>query len=83
MRLLVEGEFLPAGGIIGAGFDELAWPVPARAGAGDELHVRSEILSIRRSKSRPMQAVTKVHNFTITRTMCLPHRGRYGSGQTT
>jgi acyl dehydratase len=63
MRLLVEGEFLPAGGIIGAGFDELAWPVPVRA--GDELHVTSEILSVRRSKSRPMQGVIKVRNLTI------------------
>lgn len=28
MRLLVEGEFKPAGGIVGAGFDELRWPRP-------------------------------------------------------
>lgn len=63
MRLLVEGEFLPAGGIIGAGFDELAWPIPVRA--GDELRVMSEILALRRSKSRPMQGVIKVLNLTI------------------
>ena len=63
MRLLVEGEFLPAGGIIGAGFDELAWPVPVRP--GDELHVTSEILAVRRSQSRPMQGVIKVRNLTI------------------
>lgn len=63
MRLLVEGEFLPAGGIIGAGFDELAWPIPVRP--GDDLHVTSEILAVRRSKSRPMQGVIKVRNLTI------------------
>jgi acyl dehydratase len=63
MRLLVEGEFLPAGGLIGAGFDELVWPMPVRA--GDELHVTSEILSVRRSQSRPMQGVIKVRNLTI------------------
>lgn len=63
MRLLVGGEFLPAGGIIGAGFDELAWPVPVRP--GDELHVTSEILAVRRSQSRPMQGVIKVRNLTI------------------
>lgn len=63
MRLMVDGEFLPAGGIIGAGFDELAWPVPVRA--GDELHVTSEILAVRRSQSRPMQGVIKVRNLTI------------------
>jgi acyl dehydratase len=28
MRLLVESELKPAGGIIGAGFDELRWPRP-------------------------------------------------------
>ena len=56
MRLLVEGEFLPAGGLIGAGFDELAWPVPVRG--GDTLHVISEILAVRRSQSRPMQGVS-------------------------
>jgi len=63
MRLLVEGEFVPAGGFIGAGFDELAWPVPVRP--GDELHVTSEILALRRSQSRPMQGVIKVRNLTI------------------
>ncbi|WP_444452177.1 MaoC family dehydratase [Rhodobacter capsulatus] len=63
MRLLVDGEFVPAGGFIGAGFDELAWPVPVRP--GDELHVTSEILALRRSQSRPMQGVIKVRNLTI------------------
>jgi acyl dehydratase len=66
MRLLVEGEFLPAGGLIGAGFDELVWPLPVRA--GDELHVTSEILSVRRSQSRSMQGVIKVRNLTTNQT---------------
>jgi len=30
MRLLVEGEFRPADGILGVGFDELSWPRPVR-----------------------------------------------------
>ncbi len=63
MRLLVEGEFLPAGGLIGAGFDELAWPIPVRAGG--ELHATSEILAVRRSKSHLMQGVIKVRNLTL------------------
>jgi len=63
MRLIVGGEFMPAGGFIGAGFDELAWPIPVRP--GDELHVTSEILAVRRSQSRPMQGVIKVRNLTI------------------
>jgi acyl dehydratase len=51
MRLLVEGELKPAGGIIGLGFDEFRWPRPVRP--GDELRVESEVLEVRPSKSRP------------------------------
>ena len=40
MRLLVEGDLKPAGGIVGAGFDELRWPRPVRP--GDELRVESD-----------------------------------------
>jgi acyl dehydratase len=42
MRLLVDGELKPAGGIVGTGFDEFRWPRPVRP--GDELHIESEIL---------------------------------------
>ena len=42
MRLLVESDLNPAGGIIGAGFDEMRWPKPVRP--GDELRVESEVL---------------------------------------
>ena len=41
MRLLVESELKPAGGIVGAGFDEFRWPHPVRP--GDELRLESEI----------------------------------------
>jgi acyl dehydratase len=63
MRLLVEGELKPAGGIIGAGFDELRWPRPVRP--GDELHVESEVLEVRPSKSRLDQGVIKVRTTTL------------------
>lgn len=63
MRLLVDSEFKPAGGIIGAGFDEFRWPRPVRP--GDELHVRSEVLEVRPSKSRPDQGVVKVKTTTL------------------
>src|SRR3989442_3272665 len=63
MRLLVEGELKPAGGIVGAGFDELRWPRPVRP--GDELHVESEVLEVRPSKSRPHQGVIKVRTTTL------------------
>src|ERR1700726_3222965 len=51
MRLLVDGELKPAGGILGVGFDELSWPRPVRP--GDELRLVSEILEVRPSRSRP------------------------------
>jgi len=63
MRLLVESEFRPCGGIIGAGFDELRWPRPVRP--GDELRVESEILEVRASKSRPSQGLIKVRTTTL------------------
>jgi len=63
MRLLVDSELEPAGGIIGAGFDELRWPRPVRP--GDELHVESEVLDVRPSKSRPDQGVIKVRTTTL------------------
>jgi len=63
MRLLVESEFKPAGGVVGAGFEELRWPRPVRP--GDELRVESEILEVRPSKSRPDQGLIKVRTTTL------------------
>lgn len=63
MKLLVGGELQPAGGIVGAGFEELRWPRPVRP--GDELHVESEILDVRPSKSRPAQGLIKVRTTTL------------------
>jgi acyl dehydratase len=63
MKLLVGSDFHPAGGIIGAGFDELRWPRPVRP--GDELRVESEVLAVRISKSRPDQGVIKVRTTTL------------------
>ena len=62
MRLLVEGGLDPSGGIVGAGFDEFRWPVPVRP--GDELHVGSEVIEVRPSKSRPHQGLVKVRTTT-------------------
>ena len=63
MKLLVESELKPAGGIVGAGFDELRWPVPVRP--GDELRVESEILNVRTSQSCPHQGLIKVRTTTL------------------
>jgi acyl dehydratase len=63
MRLLVEGEFKPAGGILGVGFDQLSWSRPVRP--GDELYVKSEILEVRPSKSKPDRGTVRVQNTTF------------------
>lgn len=63
MRLLVQGELRPAGGIVGAGVDELRWPKPVRA--GDELYLRSEVLEVRASKSRTTAGLLKVRTTTF------------------
>jgi acyl dehydratase len=63
MRLLVTSELKTAGGILGAGFDELRWPRPVRP--GDELRVESEVLEVRPSKSRPEQGLIKVRTTTL------------------
>jgi acyl dehydratase len=63
MKLLVDGELKPAGGVVGLGFDELRWPKPVRP--GDELRLLSEILDVRPSKSRPDQGLIKVRTTTL------------------
>ena len=63
MRLLVEGEMKPAGGIVGAGFDEFRWPRPVRP--GDELRIESEVLEVRPSKSKPEQGLIKARTTTL------------------
>ena len=62
MRLMADGEFKPAGGIIGVGFDELSWQKPVRP--GDELYAKSEILDVRPSKSRADRGLIRVRTTT-------------------
>ena len=57
MRLLVESVPF-AGGMIGAGMDELRWPNPARP--GDVLGAVSEIIELRPSRSRPEIGLVKL-----------------------
>jgi acyl dehydratase len=63
MRLVVESELDPAGGIVGAGVEKLRWPLPVRP--GDELRVESEILEVRPLKSRPDQGLIKMRTTTL------------------
>ena len=63
MRLIVESDLRPAGGVIGAGFDDLQWPRPVRP--GDELRVEIEVLEVRPSRSRPEQGMIKMRASTL------------------
>ena len=63
MRLLVQSELKPVGGIVGAGFDEFRWPRPVRP--DDTLHLEIEVLEVRPSKSRSDQGVIKVKTTTL------------------
>jgi acyl dehydratase len=63
MRLLVDGEFKPAGGILGVGLDQFSWLRPVRP--GDELHVTSEVMEVRPSKSRSDRGTIRMQNTTL------------------
>ncbi|MGE8634358.1 MAG: MaoC family dehydratase [Achromobacter piechaudii] len=63
MQLLVASEFQPAGGIIGAGVEEMRWPLPVRP--DDELRIESEVLEVRPSKTRPEQGLVKARTTTL------------------
>jgi acyl dehydratase len=63
MRLLLDSELKPAGGIIGAGLVECRWPRPVRP--GDELHIECEVIEVRPSKSRPEQGLIKLRTTTL------------------
>jgi acyl dehydratase len=63
MRLIVDSDLKPAGGIVGAGFDDFRWPRPVRP--GDELRIEGEVLDVRLSRSRPTQGFIKVRIKTL------------------
>jgi acyl dehydratase len=61
MRLLVEGGLPIAGGLIGVGA-EITWPNPTRP--GDVLHVESEVLELRPSRSHPDRGIATIRSET-------------------
>ncbi|AWB24106.1 dehydratase [Methylobacterium currus] len=63
MRLLVDSDLRLAGGIIGAGMDELRWPKPLRP--GDRIRLESEVIEVRPSRSRPSQGLARVRTTTL------------------
>jgi acyl dehydratase len=62
MRLLVESVPL-AGGVIGAGMDEIQWPKPVRP--GDLLRTRTEVTDLRPSKSNSRRGIGKFKTTTL------------------
>jgi acyl dehydratase len=62
MRLFVTGEFKPVGGSIGLAVDELRWPQPVRP--GDVLRVETEIIDVRKSRSKPDRGIIRIRNVT-------------------
>lgn len=61
MRLQVESGLPISGGIIGVG-GEIEWPRPTRP--GDILHVESEVLEVKPSRSRPDRGMVTVRSET-------------------
>ena len=80
MRLLA-GSVPLAGGIVGVG-GEISWPQPTRP--GDSLHVESEIIEIRPSRSKPDRGIVTLRGTTfnqkqepvylLTATLVVPKR---------
>lgn len=62
MRLLVESVPL-AGGILGAGMDEVRWPEPVRP--DDVLKLQSIVLDLRPLKSRERYGMVKFRGRTL------------------
>ncbi len=63
MRMLVTGKLHIAGGLVGAGVEEIRWPRPVRP--GDVLHARSEVVSVRVSQSRPDRGIVQLRTTTL------------------
>jgi acyl dehydratase len=58
MRLFVDSEIKPDGGMIGAGGSDLTWPRPVRP--GDVLRLESEVTELRPSRTRPEIGIMKM-----------------------
>ena len=63
MRLIVQGEVQPAGGMIGLGVEKIEWPQPVLP--GDTLRAVSEIIELRPSRSRPDRGLVKIRTTTF------------------
>jgi acyl dehydratase len=62
MRLFVTGDLRFAGGTVGLSVDELKWPLPVRP--GDTLRLRTEIVEMRPSRSKPDRGIVRLYIVT-------------------
>ena len=76
MRLLVEGDLKPAGGIIGMGFEDFRWPKPVYP--GDELRVESEVLEVAPRAATPLPDSRSVPAAAPREDMCYRAKGYAG-----
>ena len=63
MSLIARADYRASGGTIGLGFESLRWPAPVVP--GDELHIVSEVLEARPSRSRPDRGLVKIRTRTL------------------
>ena len=63
MRMVADGQIVVPGSTVGLGWEEFRWPNPVYA--GDELHVESEVIEVRPSKSKPDQGVARIRQTTL------------------
>lgn len=63
MRMIVAGDPVLAGGHVGLGMEELAWPAAVRP--GDTLRIESEVLGLRSSASRPENGIATIRTVTF------------------
>jgi len=63
VMMLNEAGMELAGGIIGAGIEDMRWPSPLEP--GNTVHVQIEILETRRSRSRPEIGIVRMRARTL------------------
>jgi acyl dehydratase len=63
MALFARSEIRIVNGVIGGGVEQLSWPRPVRP--GDRLTVRSEVLEVRPSRSKPDRGMIRVRVETV------------------
>lgn len=63
MALFARSEIRIVNGVIGGGVEQLSWPRPVRP--GDRLSVRSEVLEVRPSRSKPDRGMIRLRVETV------------------